>query len=601
MYQNFDLKDVKIISGEFKYRRDKTKEYLKELQIDSLLYNFRIVANRDTKNSKPYGGWEAPQVGIRGHFVGHYISACSKFAYGDNDEEFKTIVNNFIYELKKCQLDNGYLSAFPESDIDELESHEDIGAWAPYYTFHKIIQGLLDAYYYVENKDALQMAIKFAYYIKGRFDKLSYWKIDGILRCSKLNPKNEYGGIGDSLYTLYDYTKDNNIFELAKLFDRDYFLQPLLEEKDLLDNLHANTHLPMIQAILHRYDITNDVKFKNIAFNFYEFLLGRIFANGNSSSKAPNGNPEKTSGKAEHWGEYGILIDKLTGGESESCCAHNTEKILNKLFRYSNDVRYLNHLDDLKFNSILSSISHNSGLSQYHQPMGVGAKKNFATKFDSFWCCMGSGIEAMSELQNNIYFYDDNKVLINSLINSELNFKNVKLKMTTNYPNSLKATLEFSMEEDTILNIILKTKEIDKIYYNNQQITIDNSKVYTEILRTFKNGDKIEILTKAELRLVNLKGSKNIVAIKYGNILLAQLGDKEYIESIDYKNLNERLERDNYEELKFFINNGEKENILFIPLYMIEDQVYTVYMNIINNVNIDNSFKMVNDGSEAYS
>ena len=82
---------------------------------------------------------------------------------------------------------------------------------------------------------------------------------------------------------------------------------------------------------------------------------------------------------------------------------------------------------------------------------------------------------------------------------------------------------------------------------------------------------------------------------------MAQLGDKEYIESIDYKNLNERLERDNYEELKFFINNGEKENILFIPLYMIEDQVYTVYMNIINNVNIDNSFKMVNDGSEAYS
>lgn len=67
------------------------------------------------------------------------------------------------------------------------------------------------------------MDIKFAYYIKGRFDKLSYWKIDGILRCSKLNPKNKFGGIADSLYTLYDYTKDNNIFELAKLFDRQYF------------------------------------------------------------------------------------------------------------------------------------------------------------------------------------------------------------------------------------------------------------------------------------------------------------------------------------------------------------------------------------------
>lgn len=182
-------------------------------------------------------------------------------------------------------------------------------------------------------------------------------------------------------------------------------------------------------------------------------------------------------------------------------------------------------MDDLKFNSILSSISHDSGLSQYHQPMGVGVKKNFATKFDSFWCCMGSGIEAMSELQNNIYFYDDNKVLINSLIDSELDFKNVKLTMVTNYPNSLKASLNFSMEEDTVLNIVLKTKEIDKLYYNNQEVNIDKSNVYTEILRTFKNGDKIEILTKAEVRLVNLKGSAESVAIKYGNILLAQLGN----------------------------------------------------------------------------
>ena len=100
MYQNFDLKDVKIKSREFKHRRDKVKMYLKELEIDSLLYNFRVVANVDTKNSKPYGGWEASNVGIRGHFVGHYISACSKFAYGDNDKEFENIVNGIVSGLR---------------------------------------------------------------------------------------------------------------------------------------------------------------------------------------------------------------------------------------------------------------------------------------------------------------------------------------------------------------------------------------------------------------------------------------------------------------------------------------------------------------------
>ena len=107
------------------------------------------------------------------------------------------------------------------------------------------------------------------------------------------------------------------------------------------------------------------------------------------------------------------------------------------------------------------------------------------------------------------------------MIDSELDFKNVKLTMVTNYPNLLKASLNFSMEEDTVLNIVLKTKEIDKLYYNNQEVNIDKSNAYTEILRTFKNGDKIEILTKAEVRLVNLKGSAESVAIKYGNILLA--------------------------------------------------------------------------------
>lgn len=172
--------------------------------------------------------------------------------------------------------------------------------------------------------------------------------------------------------------------------------------------------------------------------------------------------------------------------------------------------------------------------------------------------------------------------------------------MITNYPNSLKSSLNFSMEKDTVLNIVLKTKEIDKIYYNNQEINIDKSNVYTEILRTFKNGDKIEILTKAEVRLVYLKGSTESVAIKYGNILLAQLGNEGYIRNINNENINKKLKRCNSEELKFFINDGVKEDILFVPLYSVEDEIYTVYMNVIKNEDISNTFKRANDGSEAY-
>lgn len=599
MYQNINLRNVVLEDSEFKKRRELVKKYVKELDVERLMHNFKINAGLES-NAEPYGGWEAPDCGIRGHFVGHYLSTCAKFGYIDNDNELIDKVKNIVDIMKQCQRQDGYLSAFPDSDIDELESEEDKGAWAPYYTFHKIIQGLLDAYIYVDIKEGLDISLKFAYYIKQRFDNLSYWKIDGILKCSKLNPKNEFGGIGDCIYTLYEYTHNEDILNLAKIFDRSYFLDPMVRGEDILSNLHSNTHLPMISASIHRYELLGEDRYKKIAFNFYEFLRGRLFANGNSSSKAPNGIEGRTSNRAEHWGEFGYLEDKLTGGESESCCAHNTEKILTKLFKYNNDIRYLDHIEELKYNSVLNSASSNSGLSQYHQPMGTGAKKVFSNKEDSFWCCTGSGIEAMSELASDIYFIEENKVLINGFIPSKVQIENILLVQETSYPDNLKSTITIRGKEENVLTIVLKTNHLSELYVNNQKIELDYSNDYTEITRCFKDNDIITIKIKADLSIEYLKGTEDIGAIKYGNILLAQVGDKEYIKEINSNNLNNVFIRSQEEQLEFYVNSDDEEKVRFIPLYMIEDEVYTVYINLSKKLEEKRLSEKVNDGSEAY-
>jgi uncharacterized protein len=365
MFTNFELDKVKLKDEYFSYRRELVKTYITEFDIDRLMHNFRKNAGIES-DVLPLGGWEDEGCGLRGHFTGHFLSACSKFAFGDQDEYLKKKAYQIVDILESCAKPNGYLSAFEEEQLDILEVEEDENIWAPYYTLHKILQGLLDCYIYLKNQKALKLSVNLGNYIRNRFQKLSDRKIDGILRCTKLNPKNEFGGIGDALYLLYDITQDDNMLQLAELFDRNYFINKLAEGKDILENLHANTHLPMVISAMHRYQITGNDIYKTGAVNFYNYLSGRTFVNGNNSSKAASYIKGGVSEKSEHWGTFGDLSDALTGGESESCCAHNTEKIALQMFQWFGEAEYLDHIESLKYNAILNSASNKTGLSQYH-------------------------------------------------------------------------------------------------------------------------------------------------------------------------------------------------------------------------------------------
>nr|WP_297864706.1 beta-L-arabinofuranosidase domain-containing protein [uncultured Acetatifactor sp.] len=384
--KNFALNEIHLTDGEFSARKELVRKYLNELDTDRIMHTFRLNAGIPS-GAKPLGGWESPDCGLRGHFVGHFLSACARFGFCDEDENLRGKAMQIVDIMEQCQKENGYLSAFPEEVLDTLEREENRDIWAPYYTLAKILQGLLDCAALLDIEKAQKLAVGLANYIYKRFQKLSYWKIDGILRCTRVNPNNEFGGIGDSLYTLYERTGENWVKELAELFDRDYFIGRLACGQDILENLHANTHLPMVYASMHRYQITGEDRFRTAAFNFYRYLKGRTFANGNSSSKATAYIKGMVSEKSEHWGAFGHLEDALTGGESESCCAHNTEKIVQKLFEWTGDADYLDHLERLKYNAVLNSASSRSGLSQYHQPLGEGVVKKFSDAYDSFWCC----------------------------------------------------------------------------------------------------------------------------------------------------------------------------------------------------------------------
>lgn len=601
MFSNFKLDKVKLNDKYFAFRRELVKKYIVEFDINRLMHTFRINAGISS-DAVPLGGWEAVDCDLRGHFVGHFLSACSKFAYEDKNEFLKSKANNIVDIMEMCTKPNGYLSAFGDEKLDILEFEENRNVWAPYYTLHKILQGLVDCHTYTGNQKALSIALNLAYYIHGRFKKLSFWKIDGILRCTKVNPVNEFGGMGDVLYSLYEITGDAKIRELAEIFDRDYFIDKLAAGEDILENLHANTHLPMIIAIMRRYNISGEEKYKTAALNFYKYLLGRTFANGNNSSKATAYIKGGVSEKSEHWGAYEDLSDALTGGESESCCAHNTERILQKLFEWFGSVEFLDHLEILKYNAVLNSVSNSTGLSQYHQPMGTGAVKKFSSPYDTFWCCTASGVEAMSDIQKNIWFRNEDSILVNMFISSTVVWdeKNVSITQLTEYPDATSSTITVNTKSPVEFKLMLKESCVRAVKVNSESIDLEKENGYVVIQRIFKDKDTVEIEISVSLHLVHLKGCEEMASVMYGNVLLAQIGREQFFEGITDKNVNEKLKIAEGRKLTFSMYCNEEKRIEFIPLFRVEDEVYTVYISQkIDSLQIK-EFTTAKDGSSAY-
>ncbi len=560
--KSFDLSAVALRDSVFAPRQQKTRDYLAAFPIERLTRSFLVNAGLPS-DAEPLGGWESPDCGLRGHFTGHFLSAAAKFGAGSHDEVLAGKAREAAGILRSCQREDGWLSAYEESVLDTLERNESFGVWAPYYTLHKILAGLCDCGRLLGDTEATDTALRLALYIARRFEKLSEWKTGGILRPTKTNPQNEFGGIGDALYTLWELTGEKKVFDLAQLFDRPYFLGPLAEDRDVLTDLHANTHLPMIVAAAHRYDLTGEPEIRRAVENFYAFLKKRTFANGNSSSRAEHFYPGELSGLAEHWGSARMDASYLTGKESESCCAYNTEKLLARLVAWKPDVALLDHMEGLKYNALLNSASKETGLSQYEQPMGRGKKKRFSSPFGDFRCCTGSGIETMAALQENLWFGDGDAVFLNQFVSSDLDLpeKETVLSFRGNWPYRGDAEITVRCGHPVTLTLKMKRHRVEDVRCASEGAAIREENGFTVIEGLFRNKDRIEIgIASPVIREPLSDAAPEVIATKIGPILLAS------VDRADRQDTGNVLP----------VSCGE-DGEEWIPLYETENEVYSVY------------------------
>lgn len=592
----FAPSQVRLEDSWVKDREVLNTDFLMRLAPDRLLHNFRINAGLESA-AKPLGGWEEPWCGLRGHFTGHYLSALSMLVgrYGDGDMAER--LDYMVDELEKCQMalgENGYLSAFPERDVEHIETYF-TGAWAPYYTLNKIMQGLLDAYRFGGNEKAYAMVVRMAGYVAGRMERMGEERRVRMMQMLGANPQNEVGAMNEVFYCLYGISKDPEHLRLARMFEPKWMRTAMLEGRDVLSGLHANTHIVLVNGYARGYDVTGEDEYRTATANFWQMLMdSHAYANGSSSGPRPN-RTTPTSQTAEHWGQPGQLSATLTGEIAESCVSHNTQKITSALFAWTADAKYADAYMNTFYNSVMALQSGATGRCTYHLPLGSPRRKHWLAEED-FRCCNGSSVEAFAALNSNIYFHRDNGLWVNAYVPSTVYWaeQGLTLKQSGEFPFDKNVVFEVVESAQPHASVASQPQRLNFIvpsWARSVEISVNGEPVkrpkakgadYVSVQRDWQRGDRVEVEFAYDFHLKTMPDDENVLAIFYGPLLLAFDGGGEIVLKGTEEDILKGLVGEGDDCKVFYLNNAGRKFRL-MPLMLIEAEEYSVYATI-NNI-----------------
>ena len=494
----FALKDVKLLSSRFERNMQRDSVWIASIPVNSLLHSFRNTAGVFSSKEGGYmtmqhlAGWESMDCDLRGHITGHLLSA---MAYLQMKEKADSLVQG-LAEVQR-QYGTGYLSAFGEGLIDRNIQGKSV--WAPFYTLHKILQGLIDQYTMCGNETALQVA-------KG-MGSWAYNKLKPLSEETRVRMiRNEFGGFNEAMYNLYAITKDENDLWVARFFYHNDKIDPLKQGNTDLGTNHANTFIPKLLGECHNYELFGEEDSRRAAENlFWTLVNDHAFVTGEVSDKEHLFKPEAQS---KH----------LTGYDGENCCTYNLLKLADRLFCYQPDSKVADYYERALYNHILGQQDTLTSMVCYFTPLMTGGYRLYSTRDSSFWCCVGSGFESHAKYQSSIYFHSDNVLYVNLFIPSELNWNGTMIRQETDFPESNKTVL--SASQQTTMRI--------RYPYWATYMKVNGRKVKADkdgyVL--VKNARHVEVEFGLSLREEATKDDPSRVALLYGPIVMAGRLDK---------------------------------------------------------------------------
>lgn len=601
-----DAAHVRLLPGSPFYDRQELHRtgYVGHLDPDRLLFAYRRLAGLPQAPgiTAGYPGWDSGF--IRGHMAGHYLSAASRMAVATGDESFRKKADYLVAELARCQQalkQGGYLAAFPSVALDwqEGSSKNSNGVVVPYYTIHKIMAGLVDAYHYLGNKQALDVALKMSAYLQKRLFALPPAQIERMFRTDQSrNPQTEFGGISDVLSELYAITGDKNQLKLAALFNRPWLIDPLAANEDRLKALHANTHLAQLAGIARYANVTGDATDARASENAWAIITRHhSFAIGGDSFKEWFDGPDVEAGPSL---DDGKRLPPIT---AESCNTQNMLKLTARLIERTPDrADYGDYFERALYNHLLATIAPDTGAVTYFTPL----HGDFRTYLDGTFCCVGTGIENTARYNEGIYFQGRGQLWVNLYIPSVLDWsaRGLTIKQEGFPPfadtvhlsvvraaRPIEAALHFRVPDWVSGPIELSVN-------GRPQPAAAPPSRYLSVKRVWQAGDVVALKLPAALRLERARDVPSLVSIFYGPLILAgRLGregmPKDFADKDAYLKLPpapvpaivnpsanpaDWLTLTDAATLTFKAHDaGPASGIVFQPLYAVHHERYSVY------------------------
>jgi len=507
----FPMSQVRLLPGPCQQAADYNRAFMARVAPDRLLHTFRLNAGL-ASSARSLGGWEAPDVELRGHTTGHYLSACALRTAAAGDREMKTRGDEIVAELARCQrklATGGYLSAFPISLFDRLDKLGRV--WAPFYTYHKILAGLIDMHVHAGNKQALEVASGMAAWADEWSSSKTEAHMQEILR-------EEFGGMSEALYNLAALTNDVRWANVGDRFNKKEFITPLAQNRDELRGLHMNTHVPQVIGAARRFELTCDPRFRRLAeFFWYAVSSARTYITGGSSN-------------AEHWmtspGRLAAEWRRSTDHQ-ECCCSYNMMKLTRQLYSWTGDPRYFDYYERNLFNHRLGTIQPGTGHTMYFLSMTPGAWKTLCTDDKSFWCCTGTAFEEYSKLNDSIYYRDERGVFVNLFIASELDDRerSVGLRQDTRFPDEPRTSIKIIKAPASAWTLRLRIPawtSTAAVKINGRPLdATPGAGSYLAITRAWKQGDRIDLELPMSLAAEAFPDDPRVQAFRYGPVVLA--------------------------------------------------------------------------------
>lgn len=503
----FTMPEVRLLPSFWKDTMELNRSFLYSLPNERLAHNFRVTAGI-ASDADPLGGWEAPDCELRGHYVGHYLSSCALMHASTGDQFIATKANDLVAMLAECQAKDGYLGAYPADFYERLRKHERV--WAPFYTYHKIMAGLIDTYEHTGNRQALDMALHMADWADTYSRSFAADDWQRVLLV-------EHGGMMESAFNLYAITGDPKYRDLGYRFEHHKIFDPLAAGEDKLDGNHANTNIPKMIGAARGYELTGDTRYKQISENFYRIVTDHhAYCTGGTSN-------------GEMWHAPDAIATQLGPAAEECCCSYNMMKLSRHLYGQNPDPKFFDYYERLLINVRYGTQDRN-GMLMYYVPLQPGMYKTFGTPFDAFWCCTGTGSEEYSKLTDSIYFHDDDSVYVNLFIPSTLDWKDrgLRLRQTTKFPQEERITLtvDGAPSSPTALQIRIPywaTQGVNVSINGEPQNVTATPASYLRLEHSWKAGDVVAIDLPLTLRIESAPDDKLVQAAMYGPLVLAAL------------------------------------------------------------------------------